>query len=192
MDDNGNRFLIQEGIASRDEADRLVAEFTARGHKQVYWAERVVTETSTQSTESADVSLDEHASEADERAIRKGVSEFGDRFTPPRNWRPVTLGLRAADGNIIGGLLGSTTWDWLQIDTLWVAEEFRGRGHGRALVTRAEQIARRHGCRNARVDTFDFEARGFYEKLGYRVYGELHGFPHGHSQLHLAKRFEEP
>jgi hypothetical protein len=41
------------------------------------------------------------------------------------------------------------------------------------------------------VDTFDFEARGFYERLGYRVYGELAGFPRGHSHLHLAKRFGE-
>jgi ribosomal protein S18 acetylase RimI-like enzyme len=80
-------------------------------------------------------------------------------------------------------------WDWLQIDTLWVDEAARGRGHGRALVQRAEQIARERGCLNARVDTFDFEARGFYAQLGYRVYGELIGFPHGHSHLHLAKRF---
>jgi hypothetical protein len=39
MDDNGNRFLIRDDVADRDEAERIVAEFTARGHKQVYWAE---------------------------------------------------------------------------------------------------------------------------------------------------------
>jgi L-amino acid N-acyltransferase len=38
-DDNGNTFLVREHL-SRDEADRLVAEFEARGHKQTYWAER--------------------------------------------------------------------------------------------------------------------------------------------------------
>ena len=135
--------------------------------------------------------LDERASEDDERAIRKGVSAFGDQHTAPRNWQPVTLVLRSDDGRVIGGLLGSTVWDWLQIDTLWVDDAARGRGHGRALVARAERVARERGCRNARVDTFDFEARGFYERLGYRVYGELTGFPHGHSQLHLAKRFGE-
>ena len=138
--------------------------------------------------------IDEHASEDDMRAIRKGVSVFGDLFTVPRNWRAVNLVLRTGDGDgrVIGGLLGSTVWDWLQIDTLWIDEAERGRGHGRALMARAEQIARERGCPNARVDTFDFEARGFYEKLGYRVYGELAGFPRGHSHLHLAKRLDTP
>ena len=37
QDDNGNRFVVQTGL-SRQEAERLVAEFEAHGHKQVYWA----------------------------------------------------------------------------------------------------------------------------------------------------------
>lgn len=39
IDDNGNTFVVREHVG-RAEADRLVAEFTARGHKQMYWAER--------------------------------------------------------------------------------------------------------------------------------------------------------
>jgi hypothetical protein len=38
-DDTGNSFLVREHL-SRDEAERVVAEFTARGHKQTYWIER--------------------------------------------------------------------------------------------------------------------------------------------------------
>ena len=38
-DDAGNSFLVREHL-TKDEADRLVAEFTARGHKQYYWVER--------------------------------------------------------------------------------------------------------------------------------------------------------
>jgi hypothetical protein len=38
QDDNGNRFVVETGL-SREDADRLVAELEARGHKQVYWAE---------------------------------------------------------------------------------------------------------------------------------------------------------
>jgi len=37
-DDTGNSFLVQDHL-TREEAERLVAEFTARGHKQYYWAE---------------------------------------------------------------------------------------------------------------------------------------------------------
>jgi len=39
IDDNGNTFVVQEHL-TREEAERLVAEFTARGHKQSYWVER--------------------------------------------------------------------------------------------------------------------------------------------------------
>ena len=38
QDDNGNRFVVRTGLG-RDEAERLVAEFDAKGHKQLYWAE---------------------------------------------------------------------------------------------------------------------------------------------------------
>ena len=38
-DDTGNSFLVREQM-TREDADRLAAEFTARGHKQFYWVER--------------------------------------------------------------------------------------------------------------------------------------------------------
>jgi hypothetical protein len=38
QDDNGNRFVVQTGL-TRAEAERLAAEFEAKGHKQVYWVE---------------------------------------------------------------------------------------------------------------------------------------------------------
>jgi len=39
IDDNGNTFVVHEHL-TREEAERLVGEFTARGHKQMYWSER--------------------------------------------------------------------------------------------------------------------------------------------------------
>lgn len=38
QDDNGNDFVVQDNV-SREEAERLVAEFEARGHKQLYTAQ---------------------------------------------------------------------------------------------------------------------------------------------------------
>jgi len=38
IDDNRNTFVVRDGLGQA-EAERLVAEFTARGHKQMYWAE---------------------------------------------------------------------------------------------------------------------------------------------------------
>jgi hypothetical protein len=39
IDGNGNTFVVREGL-TREEAERTVEEFTARGHKQMYWAAR--------------------------------------------------------------------------------------------------------------------------------------------------------
>ncbi len=38
QDDNGNRFVVAEGL-SRTEAEAQVAALSARGHKQTYWCE---------------------------------------------------------------------------------------------------------------------------------------------------------
>ena len=38
QDDNGNRFVVAEGLTEA-QANQKVAALTARGHKQVYWAE---------------------------------------------------------------------------------------------------------------------------------------------------------
>ena len=39
IDDNGNTFVVRDHL-SQEEAERLVAEYESRGHKQMYWAER--------------------------------------------------------------------------------------------------------------------------------------------------------
>ena len=37
------------------------------------------------------------------------------------------------------------------------------------------------------VDTFEFEARDFYEAHGYVVQSQTEGFPAGHTHYHLTK-----
>jgi GNAT superfamily N-acetyltransferase len=107
----------------------------------------------------------------------------------PRDWRPLTLALHAPDGTLAGGLYGATIWGWLMIDGLWVAEALRGQGLGRRLLLAAEAAARARGCRGAWLGTFDFQARTFYERLGYKVFGEISGFPAGHTHYQLRKTF---
>ncbi len=40
LDDNDQRYLVTE-CSSEVEAQRIAAEYTAKGHKQLYWVERV-------------------------------------------------------------------------------------------------------------------------------------------------------
>ena len=56
------------------------------------------------------------------------------------------------------------------IRILWVSEALRGQGFGQRLVEMAERRATERGCRHVFLDTFSFQAPGFYEKLGYQIY----------------------
>lgn len=38
-DDTGNTFVVRENL-TREDAERVAAEFAARGHKQTYWVGR--------------------------------------------------------------------------------------------------------------------------------------------------------
>ena len=54
-------------------------------------------------------------------------------------------------------------------------------------MRRAEEIARDRGCVAAVLDTFEFQARPFYERLGYVRFATLEGYPPGYRQYYLRK-----
>jgi len=122
-------------------------------------------------------------------AVRRGIRSADPDDVGPRDWQPLALGLRGRDGSLVGGVYGATMWRWLLIDGLWVDAGLRGLGLGRELVLTAEKAAIERGCLGAWLGTFDFQARHFYERLGYTVISELAGFPPGHSHYHLRKLF---
>ncbi len=95
---------------------------------------------------------------------------------------------RATDGTIVGGVHGWLYWEWLHIDTLWVAEAQRGQGLGSALMRAMEALATDHAATGIHLETTDFQALPFYQGLGYTVFGELPGKPAGHTWYYLQKR----
>jgi GNAT superfamily N-acetyltransferase len=83
--------------------------------------------------------------------------------------------------------LGETNFAHLHVELLFVPETFRGTGLGRQMLLQAEQEAISRGCRGAWLDTNSFQARGFYERLGYSVFGILDDYPPGQSRIFLHK-----
>jgi GNAT superfamily N-acetyltransferase len=106
----------------------------------------------------------------------------------PANYRPLAILVSNPDtAEILGGLWGETYFGMLFIDMFFLPESMRGAGLGRKLIAQAEEEAIQRGCHGAWLDTFSWQARGFYEKLGYSVFGTLPDYPVGHQRYFMTK-----
>ncbi len=119
--------------------------------------------------------------------IVHGLVHYNCNRTGGYDSTPLTVRLENA-GRCLGGLVGRTYWGWLHIETVWIEEQSRGLGLGERVVREAENEARRRGCHGAFLDTFDFQAKPFYEKMGYSTFGHLENFPSGHERYFMKKR----
>ncbi len=120
-----------------------------------------------------------------------GLIAYNEARAGPRGWRPLAVLLQDGEA-VVGGLWGGTAYGWLFTELLFVPEALRGQGLGAELLARAEAEARARGCIGAWLDTFAFQARGFYERLGYAVFGLIDDYPPGSARFFLSKRFSAP
>ena len=109
--------------------------------------------------------------------------------TNPENWIPYEYIVRNENREIIAGILSTLGyWNGLEIKILWVKEEFRKSGIGTKLLIETENNAKAKGAIISFLDTFDFQAKDFYLKNGYTIFGILDDFPIGHKRYYLQKR----
>jgi GNAT superfamily N-acetyltransferase len=101
--------------------------------------------------------------------------------------RSLRIFLQNAEGKVVGGIAGDIFGGWIYISLLWVDEALRNQGHGSQLLQRLEAEAIKLGCKHTHVDTYSFEARPFYERAGYEVFGVLEDYPPGHYKYFLKK-----
>jgi GNAT superfamily N-acetyltransferase len=120
-------------------------------------------------------------------AIGGGLQSFNVRIAGEEGFQRLCFVIYAPDQSIAGGVIGEVFWSWLYVSLMFVKEELRGRGYGHRLLTLIEAEACKHGARNVFLDTFSFQAPDFYEKHGYRVFGELPDFPPGFTRYYLTK-----
>ena len=134
-----------------------------------------------------DIQVSDTPTAEETELILRNLVDFNDSQAGPADARK--LAVLARNGpEIIGGLIGITHWNWLNIYYLWVDKSIRHQGLGRRLVVAAEKEARTRGCEHVHLDTFSFQAVPFYERLGYTVFGRLDDYPIGHSRVYLQKR----
>jgi len=134
----------------------------------------------------ASIQVEQQYGEA-KRAVVKGLRAYNARAAGRKiDHVPLSITLREKR-TIVGGIVGDTHLGWLFVQFFWIDEKYRGQGLGQRLIGAAEDEARRRGAKNVYLDTFSFQAPGFYEKLGYREFGRLNDYPAGYFRAWMTK-----
>jgi len=118
----------------------------------------------------------------------RGLIRYNRKVAGPLRYTRTVLSARDAKGRIVGGLILENYWKESYVELLWVSAKMRGRDIGTHLIAEAEKLARRRGSRLLHLNTFSFQAPRFYEKLGFRRFGAMHGSPKGASRYFYVKR----
>jgi GNAT superfamily N-acetyltransferase len=126
----------------------------------------------------------------DRATVLAGLVAYNAQHGYPWPWQDLAFVVRDSAGRAVGGVLAETNARWCFIKGLWVAKEIRGQGHGSRLLVAAEAAAQERGCIGVYLDTYSFQARPFYERHGYTVFGVLPDLPPGGAKYYLAKRLD--
>ena len=78
---------------------------------------------------------------------------------------------------LVGGAVGFVEYNWYFLDLLYIDEEYRSQTIGTKLIKQIEEYAKEEKLTGIRMETWDFQARGFYEKNGYKVFAEIKDCP---------------
>ena len=123
-----------------------------------------------------------------EAAILAPLIAYNERVAGPARYEPLAVLLRDEGGEVAGGLWAEAYYDWCFVRLLVVPEGARGQGLGRRLMGKVEDFALARGDAGIWLDTFSFQARGFYEKLGFSCFAELPGHPRDGARYFMSKR----
>ena len=119
--------------------------------------------------------------------------EFNASVMGEAGGTPFALTIRDPDtGEVTGGLWALTLWGSFYVALMIAPQGARGRGLGSEMMRQAEAEAVRQGCREMWLDTFAFQARPFYERLGFTVFGQLDGPAPAFPRWFMRKALAEP
>lgn len=128
----------------------------------------------------------------DNEAILKGLVEYNLSQVPSKqkeNFMPINRSIKDENGEVIAGIISVMYgWNCLYVDILWVSEKHRKDGLGSKLLKEVERIAKENGCKLMHLDTFDFQAKDFYLKHGFEIFGVLDDCPEEHKRYYLKKK----
>lgn len=120
--------------------------------------------------------------------FEKRIYEFNVARWEIKEKIPLAITVEDEQENIIGGVFAKTFGLWLLIDNLWIREDQRGKNLGTKILENLEKAAIARGCKEALLDTLDFQARPFYEKHGYKVVWTQENYPKKGAKYFMTKK----
>jgi GNAT superfamily N-acetyltransferase len=140
----------------------------------------------------AEITLSEIEDDPAAKVALAGLDALNAPFIGSHGFKPLSLVVRrSAEAEPVGGAFGWCWGAWYQLHYLFLPEDLRGAGLGSSLLTRLEAEARARGCIGVWLNTLSFQARPFYEKHGYALFGSIEDHPPGHARHFLFKRFNQ-
>jgi GNAT superfamily N-acetyltransferase len=122
------------------------------------------------------------------RVIGGGLNGFNDAVTGMSDRRLLAVVVRdPATGDTVGGAIGRSSLGLLFLDLFFLPERLRGSGLGTKVLRAFEAEGRERGCQSAVLYTISFQAPGFYERNGWRRFGEVPCKPPGTSRIFMTK-----
>ena len=131
--------------------------------------------------------IDENPADSDVHFLDDRINEYNVERTGIADGRVLSFFVRDDGGALVAGLYGWTWGGCCEIRYIWVKDDYRNRGYGKALMNAAENEARSRGCRQIVLDTHSFQAPRFYQDLGFEIIGSHPEYPGGHSKHYLRK-----
>ena len=135
--------------------------------------------------------IEDAPSEADVEVLPNGLEAFNEsRWPGHQPWRPLAVFARDRGAHRRRARRAKPTPAGCSSAICGSATRCAARGSDGSSWAAPRAVRLERGCHSAWVDTFSFQAPGFYRKLGYEVFGEL-DYPPGHKRFFLRKRLTD-
>jgi|GEM_PF-191899 len=135
------------------------------------------------------ISITNNYTEEDFNVVFKGIYQHNTKGTKGLLKKPgININVYLKDGEkTIGAIICDTFNYCVYIEIMWIDQDYRGKGLGKTLISKAEEIAKENGCTFSHTCTLSYQAPEFYKACGYEVFGTLDDYPNGIVQYFLKK-----
>lgn len=131
-------------------------------------------------------------SEGDRASVLAVLRQFTRESVPVLDNLDFAILLKDNSEKVIGGLVASSRWGGFHVEMLALPASLRGRGFGSEMLRAAEKEARSRGCYHMLLDTQAFQAKQFYERHGFVVFGQIDGPEPYYPRYFMQKALSTP